>query len=145
MRMTALIIAECVGVMSTQNFKLLTSITQLYFGDAARTSFTICDHCLSIGMQVVVSIRTARGVVVCLDVICAIRSTPATKAKYVIAGYTAVKTEALSIRAPEFMLIPLVGALAGNDLTLPVGNIEQPHSVWQFTVFMTKQNKLRIM
>src|SRR5687768_9492728 len=63
MQMTALSIAESVGVVSTQNFKLLTSITQLYFGDAARSSFTICLHCLSIGMQVVVSIPTARGVV----------------------------------------------------------------------------------
>ena len=96
----------------------------MYFRDAAWASFAIGDHGLPIGMQVVMSIGATGCIVISLRIFCAICGTPATKAKNVVARYTAVKADALSIGTPEFVLIPLIRGLSGNDTALLVGSIE---------------------
>src|SRR6266498_2784320 len=102
MRVTALIIAECIGVMSTKYLEYLLPISQMDFGDATRSRLTIRYHGLPINMQVVMSISAARCRVICFGITCTIRRTPTAEALCSIVPDAAVKTNSLAVSTPKF-------------------------------------------
>ena len=56
MRVAALIVTECIGVMPAKDFEFLAPIDQMDFGDAARARFPIGDHGLPVRMKVVMGV-----------------------------------------------------------------------------------------
>src|SRR5688572_29147477 len=147
MRMAALVIAKCVGVVAAKHFKDLLSVDHMYLRDAARARLTVCYHGLPIGirMQVVMGIGTPGCDMICLPINGSIGGTPAAKALRVILPAAAVKTNPLSICAPEFVLVPFPLALTWNGSADLVCDIENPHAIRRGAVLMTKQNKIRIV
>jgi hypothetical protein len=145
MWVTALIIAESIRVMPAKHFKDLVPIPQMHFGDATRTRLPVGDHCLSIGMQVVMGVSSARCGVIGFGIVCTIGRTPAAKAYGVVSQCAAVKTDSSAIATPKFVLVPLSCALSWDGIAPLVWDIEQPHSIWQIAVFMAEQNEITIL
>ena len=56
-----------------------------------------------------------------------------------------MKIDSLAVSTPKFVLVPFVRALARNRLTMPVCDVEYPHSIWQTTVLVTEQDKVAIV
>src|SRR6266508_839299 len=124
MRVTALVIAEGIGVVPAEHLERLFPLAQMHFGDTARTRFTVGDHGLPIGMQVVMGICASRRSVISLGIVCTIWGTPTAKALHVIAQSAAVKTDPPSVTTPKFVLVPFASRLSWNWLTLSVCNVE---------------------
>ena len=56
-----------------------------------------------------------------------------------------MEADALTVRAPKFVLVPFLRTLSRKGSELSAADIEQPHSIRQAAVFMAKQNEIRIL
>src|SRR5438132_13596593 len=112
----------------------------MHFGNAARARFSIADHSLPAGMQVVVRVASARRAVHKGLAPAAVRLVPTAKGPLGLAVPAAMKANAPAIDAPELVLIPLIRRLARHHSALPAARVQQPHAVGLAGELMTKQN-----
>src|SRR5690606_37225066 len=112
--------------------------------NTTRTRLAVGDHGFPVRVHVVVGIGAAGGGVIGPGVFRSIGTTPAATSDHAIAAAAAVKTNPLAVRAPEFVLVPFIRRLSGDRHATSLGDIQNPHSIWQWTVFVTEQDEISI-